>query len=204
MMMDTSAQAEEGKFYVSGAIGLGSLTDYENTDVKLDFNTGFSIQGAVGYDAGPFRVEGEIAFLGYTIDSVLIKPARIPPVVGDTLETDSDASVFTFMANGYYDIEIPKSNWTPSVGLGFGLVKAETESTSRFLHTEEDGSITITDERTETSSNSTEFAYQAMLGLDYEVFEGLNWTVGYRFFGYTNNNGVFAHELNVGLRVVAF
>ncbi len=175
IMMATSAQAAKGQMYFAGNFAFGILTDSEAAAVEISFDPGFGFIGAVGYDMGEIRVEGEIGYRLFDIDERTIPPS--PPI-----STDGDFKALTFMVNGYYDIEMPNSPLTPYVGFGLGFVDNEIDVTGVGSASEE------------------EFAYQVMLGLGYEISPNTVLTAGYRFFGFTNNEGAYTHELNLGAR----
>ena len=175
IMMATSAQAAKGQTYWAGNIAVGILTDFEPGGVEISFDPGWGLNGAVGYDMGEIRVEGEIGFRLFDVDEITVFPS--PPI-----SVSDDVTALTFMVNGYYDMETPNSPWTPYVGFGLGFL---------------DISIDITGGG---SFSETEFAYQGMLGLGYESSPNTVLTAGYRFFGFTDNDGAFIHELNLGAR----
>ena len=63
----TYAIAEDKGMYVSGEIGASFLSNTESnmpgvftSEIKSD--TGFRVGGALGYDFGKFRAEGEISY----------------------------------------------------------------------------------------------------------------------------------------------
>ncbi len=176
IMMATSAQAAKGQMYFAGNFAIGILTDAEEAGVELSFDPGFGFIGAVGYDMGEIRVEGEIGYRLFDIDEVTIPP--FPPI-----STDGDVRALTFMVNGYYDIEMPNSPLTPYVGFGLGFLDFDIDVAGL-------GQVV----------SETEFAYQVMLGLGYEISPNTVLTAGYRFFGFTNNEGAYTHELNLGAR----
>jgi len=157
IMMATSAQAAKGQTYFAGNFAFGIATDLED-DVgdELSFDPGFGFIGAVGYDMGEIRVEGEIGFRIFDFDEATIG--------GFTFPVDGDITALTFMINGYYDMEMPNSPLTPYVGFGLGFLDFELDATGG-------GSI-----------SETEFAYQVMLGLGYEISPNTVLTGGYRFF----------------------
>ena len=173
IMMATSEQAAQGKMYIAGNFGFGILTDSDDQGVELSFDPGWGLNGAFGYDMGQYRVEGEIGYRMYDLDEVRIGGVPIP--------VDGDVTALTFMANGYYDHDMG-SPLTPYVGFGLGFVDVEFEVT---------GVGTFSD---------TEIAYQFMLGAGYDISPTTVLTAGYRFFGFTDNDGAFVHELNIGAR----
>jgi opacity protein-like surface antigen len=179
VFMATSAQAANGKLYFAGTAGLSIASDLEEQGVEVSFDPGWNITGAVGYDFGRFRVEGEIGYRTFDIDEVSVP--GFPPV-----SLDGDASALTFMANGYYDHELRNSPLTPYIGFGLGIADAEVEVTIPGLGT--------------LSTDDTEFAYQFMVGAGYEVAPNVVLTGGYRFFGIADSGAPDSHEFNLGAR----
>jgi opacity protein-like surface antigen len=174
VFMATSAQAANGKLYFAGTAALGIASDLEEQGVEVSFDPGWSITGAVGYDFGKFRVEGEIGYRTVDIDEVSIP--GFPPV-----SLDGDASALTFMANGYYDHDMG-SPLTPYVGFGIGLADTDVEIVGVSV------------------GGDTEFAYQFMVGAGYEVAPNVVLTGGYRFFGIADSGAPDSHEFNLGAR----
>jgi len=177
VFMATSAQAAaKGKLYFAGTAGIGIASDLEEQGVEVSFDPGWSITGAVGYDMGMFRVEGEIGYRTVDIDEVTI--TGFPPV-----SIPGDASALTFMVNGYYDHEMG-SKLTPYVGFGMGLADTDVEIVGVSV------------------GGDTEFAYQFMLGAGYEVAPNVVLTGGYRFFGIADSGSPDTHEFNLGARIM--
>lgn len=174
VFMANSAQAANEKLYISGNFAFGIQEDAEDGAVKISFDPGWGLIGALGYDAGKFRVEGEIYYRSFEIDEVTFPSS--PPV-----SLNGDASVFGYMANGYYDFEM-NSPLTPYAGFGLGLVKANIDDIGFG------------------SSSDTRIAFQVMLGAGYEIGPATVLTGGYRFFGIGVSEVPDIHEFNVGAR----
>ena len=103
VFMATSVQAADRGYYASvkGGLTIASSTDFGSGEI--DFDPGFNITAALGYDLGLIRVEGEIGYRAVDIDSILGVPA------GSIFS--GDFSALTFMGNGYYDFEMnPQSH----------------------------------------------------------------------------------------------
>lgn len=174
-MTASPVQAARGKKYVAGNLGFGILVDGADVLSEISFDSGWGFIVAAGYDTGKIRLEGEISYRPYDIDKIKVTGVGTIPVEGDF-------SALSYMANGYYDIKVRRSPLRPYVGLGFGITHVDIEIQGQF------------------SEGSTEMAYQAMLGLGYRVSRKAVLTAGYRFFGYTDNDGNVVHELNIGAR----
>ncbi len=170
--MATSAQAASGKLYFSGNAGLTLTDDMDLPGLNLSFSPGFNIGGAVGYDFGQFRAEGEITYRSTDLDEAN----------GIAVTVDSDVSALSFMANGYYDHEMGNSPVTPYVGFGMGVVDSDLNITGA------------------TVGSETNFAYQFMLGVGFEVTPNVVLTGGYRYFGVADSVVPNSHELVFGGR----
>jgi opacity protein-like surface antigen len=173
-MAASAHAAPQGQLYASGNLAFGILTDAEDRGVDISFDPGWGILGALGYDMGQIRVEGEIGYRTFDIDSVSVPGLGVFPVGGDI-------SALSIMANGYYDHDMGTA-LTPYAGFGLGFVDADVDVPGVG------------------SSSGTELAYQLMLGAAYEISPKLALTGGYRFFGFTDNDGAYVHELNIGAR----
>jgi opacity protein-like surface antigen len=172
VFMTTSAQAAtNGKMYFSASGGLSLTDDLEATGVNISFDPGFNIGGALGYDMGRFRVEGEIRYHSVDIDTVN----------GVSSPISADLSALTFMANGYYDVEMKGSPLTPYLGVGLGLVSSEITA-GAFSADEED------------------LGYQFMLGLGYDVSKTAMLTAEYRYFGIVDSDAPNTHAFIFGAR----
>ncbi len=122
-------------------------------------------------------MEGEIGYRSFDLDE--ITPA--PPFT-----VEGDVTVLTFMANGYYDIDMGNSPVTPYVGLGLGVSDAESEITAVGLGT--------------FKESSTDFSYQVILGGGFEVSPVIVLTAEYRFFGTVDSDPSTVHNFNLGGR----
>ncbi len=88
VFMATSAQAADGKMYFSGSAGVSISNDLDFPGINISFDPGFNVGGALGYDCGQFRAEGEIRYSSVDIDEVNGIPSPI----------SADLSALTFMA----------------------------------------------------------------------------------------------------------
>jgi OmpA-OmpF porin, OOP family len=178
MFMATSAQAADGKMYFALGAGASLPTDVDDdTGTNISFDPGWNVTGALGYDLGMVRVEGEIGYRMFDIDTVT--GVGVPPGV------TGDVSALTFMANAYYDFDM-SSPLTPYLGFGLGVSDADVEVTAPGLGT--------------LKSGDTEFSYQFMAGAAYDISSTMALTAGYRFFGIADSESPDIHEFNVGAR----
>jgi opacity protein-like surface antigen len=99
--------------YVSGSVGLGIAGDFKEPALGLSYgvDSGFVVNGAVGYDFDGLRVEGAV---GYQENDY----------TNDTL----GASLLSVMANGYYDFNTGgKIKPYVMAGLGIAHIIADDE-----------------------------------------------------------------------------
>ena len=171
VFMANSTQAANGKVYFAASGGLSLTNDLDLPGFNLSFDPGFNIGGAVGYDMGQFRVEGEIRYHTVDVDSVN----------GTPVPFSADLSALSFMANGYYDVEMASSPLTPYIGLGIGLVSSEISA----------GAATADEE---------DFGYQFMLGLGFDVAPNAILTAEYRYFGIADSDAPDTHAFIFGAR----
>jgi opacity protein-like surface antigen len=134
---------------------------------KLDTTSG--VPWGMTY-MGKFRIEGELAYRSVDVDKVN----------GIPFPVSADLSALSFMANGYYDIEM--DSLTPYIGVGLGASNNE-------LSVAGSGSV-----------DETDFAYQFMAGLAFNVGKTTYLTAGYRFFAIGESDVPSTHELNFGAR----
>jgi len=79
------ALAVEGKPYVSVTAGATFLADADFTDsgdtIEAEFDTGYNLGAALGYDFGRGRLEGEIAYRSNDIDKFTYQGVSVARMV---------------------------------------------------------------------------------------------------------------------------
>ena len=171
VFISTSAQAADKGMYVSGNVGLSLVPDLDinvvgfPTFATVGLDLGFKVGGALGYDYGNFRAEGEISyFLNDTDEGTSVfLPVSSP--------ADGDVSVSSFMINGYYDFHSENSPLVPYVGVGLGIANIDADITQPSV-----SPLALVDD------NATVFAYQFMAGLGYNISPTTILTADYRYF----------------------
>lgn len=163
--------------YVEVRGGASFLTDSDLddlggfTDIELETDTGWLVDGAVGYahDSG---LRGEIA-LGYRENEFDELSADFG---GSSFSgnVDGDIAAFTAMANGYYDFYLGKygaegaaANLAPFLGAGIGVALFDIDGD-------------LGDEK------ETAFAYQLTAGLAYAFTPNIGASLSYAFFSAPN------------------
>ncbi len=179
--------------YVSGGAGIALLTDLDwNTtgasgDTEED--SGYVIQGALGYKFGMPRVEIELSYQKNDYDKITSN--------GTTVGAGGDISALNLMLNGYVDIA-SQSILTPFVFAGLGMSNVEADLT--------DTTGTI------INDDDTVFAYQVGAGVGLDIAPQFMIDLRYAYFatsdpdlsnpaGTTNYETEFAsHNITLGLR----
>jgi opacity protein-like surface antigen len=156
-MMATPAYAAP---YISGSVGVGFPADsdvtYSNGVVDKGGQTlkvGVPFGGAIGIKNDAYRVEAAIGYQTHKVDTWLHAPDL----------SDDSVSLFTYMVNGYYDVDIKDSSITPYVtaGLGGASITAKNEGYA-------DHSTTV-------------FAWQVGAGIGLKASSNLTVDLGYRY-----------------------
>lgn len=152
----------QGKVYLGAHLGLSIFHD---SDVKTPvgtstaaFTSGLAFGVTAGYKLDQnLRLEGEIAYKKNDVDT--IDGASV---------SGYDLTVWSFMANGYYDFTQAKLPVTPFVGLGLGAVHGTMSTPSPA----QGGYGDLSD---------TELGYQLTLGLSYAVNPNATLYAAYRY-----------------------
>jgi opacity protein-like surface antigen len=151
--------------YVSLSSGLSLLNNSSaealGVTVKdvVTYKTGYLFNGAVGMKNDNVRVEAEVGYHRNSIDKALSDstiPPSLQPVTGVNL------SMWTFMANAYYDFNMKDSSITPFVMGGLGLADLKIKG---------DG----------TDESKTRFAWQLGAGIGIKASNSVTVDLGYRY-----------------------
>lgn len=126
LMPVAASAADKVGPYVSFS-GLAAFTQDDDTSVSgvpvdINFDTGFGIAAALGYDfAGSnLRLEGELT---YRYNEATVSSPALP-----SFAPSGDVDSIAYMANAYYDFDI-NSPLIPYVGAGLGVVDIDSEDT---------------------------------------------------------------------------
>jgi len=143
-----------------------SISSLPGVPFTVTTDTGYAVGGFVGYDfGGSFRVEGELAYRRNGLDE--------QSALGTTFQMQGDVAALALMANGIYEFGSGASAFTPHIGAGLGVARFS------FIDAGLVGGPT-------ESNDDTVFAYQLILGVDYELSPTLSIFADYRLFGTTN------------------
>jgi opacity protein-like surface antigen len=134
-------------------------------DDEIEFDSGFNVGGAFGYDYGMARLEIELAHRQNDVDTIKV----------DLLDFkgDGDFSATSVMLNGYWDFETG-SPVVPYIGGGIGFANVSANNVKFF---DELGAVRYVDD------DDNVFAYQLAAGLAFALNPALTLDLGYRFFG---------------------
>lgn len=204
-----------GSPYLSVDVGVTWLDDADNTfkgtgdKFKSEYDTGFTVGAAAGYDFNMWRAEFEIAYRQNSLDKIKgvfdvdngngngdIVLAQVGTV--ESRSAGGDVSALSFMVNGYFDFH-NQSPLTPYLGGGIGLARVSVNDLSV-------GGEKIVDD------SDTVFAYQLAAGVGWEFMPNLILDLGYRYFatadpkfrdmeGERFESEYETHNLMLGLRI---
>jgi len=163
-------------------------------DIKVNTETGFGINSAVGYQFEDARVELNLGYNRNTVDGVSINDAAEVPV-------DGRFEVWSVAANGYYDISTG-SAWRPYIGGGVGVAKLAADDVEVDIPVV--GQATLDD-------SGLGFIFQAQAGVAYDFSQTASAFVGYRLQGVPGTqftvedvdfdaDTVFIHSIQAGGR----
>lgn len=179
-----SAESQSG--YVSANLGraMPTTTDVNESGISmsLDYDNGYTVGGAVGYDFGKARIEGEIQYQKTDID----KFSASDGTTSLTSDAVGDISVTSFLVNGYFDIE-NSSNFTPFLSAGIGYAYGEIDN----FNLPGSGVSSV-------SADFDGFAYQLGAGGSYAISDKTAWELKYRYF--VPDNDFKSHNVTIGVR----
>jgi outer membrane protein OmpA-like peptidoglycan-associated protein len=156
-----NSNAHNQGWYVGIEAGANWIDDTDNafrdgTPVELDvlsFDTGWAALGTIGYGfERNWRLEFEAGYRQNDIDTFFVDNA---PRVGTFDE-------WTFMANVVYDVPLA-DRLDLNIGVGAGVDFADFEDSAGI------------------NDDDWNFAYQAIIGLSYELTDRLDLTLAYRY-----------------------
>lgn len=168
----TAAFAEEGRAYAGMSVGMfiphdGRLTsNTTGASGDMSYDVGFTINGVGGYELGNgLRFEGEIVY----------KASGTDKLTGNNVGVKVNSDVWSIggMANAYYDFRTG-TVVTPYIGVGIGFANVNV------------GTGNVNGFTVYTSSDDTVFAYQAAVGLGFQLNRNLTLDVGYRYYATTD------------------
>ncbi len=139
----------------------------DSNEASWDFDLGFGIDGALGYDFGSFRTDLEFTFLS----SKAVFDVDPDDRREDDVDADDTLTILALTANAWYDLYTGTA-WTPYIGIGIG----GTNLSVQLSEGTDDDDLYF-------DGTGWGFAYQAGVGVAFEVLSGFSLTAGYQFFG---------------------
>ena len=172
----------------------GRLTIPGLGSADLEYDTSFTVGGALGYrlgETGDYRLEGEVAYQNNEVDR--IANISLPVDVDGAILSSMEASVLTFLLNGYIDFNYGSAfSWFVTAGAGFARI---------------DGEMTV--DGVNYDEDDTVFAYQFGVGAGYAVTETVTLDCKYRYLRTDDLNieggdvevASPSHNITAGIRV---
>lgn len=182
-LLSAAAFASDPGPYLTLGAGYMKVTDAKAFDPagnaaitsEISYDAGYSVGGAIGYDLGVnTRVELEVAYRHSDTDSLSTT------AISDKYE--SDISIWSLLANVFYDIELPHG-FKPYLGGGVGVA---------FVDLKQGDLIRWGSQRLHGATNAssdTVFAYAVGGGVAYTVTPKVCIDAGYRYFATNDIDG---------------
>ena len=170
----------------------GGWTDLNNASSRLSINnvtgvnrsfterydSGYNIGARAGYEWGPFRLEEEFNFGTNHLNNASFGALGSPGVTGQR-------NRYAYMTNLIYDFgglfNLGWVGFSPHLGVGIGAI---TQHDSIAL--KPPGSPFFGGATTIASSSDTEFGYQAIAGIRYNINPSLAFDLDYRYLASTD------------------
>jgi opacity protein-like surface antigen len=171
------------RYYLSAGGGLHLQSDQDGNTVSttaysIEFDPGFVGQAALGtYLGQDFRLEAEAAYRTADYDQATAG--------GTTVTPTNDLKIATGMLNLLYDVHLG-SSFVPYVGAGLGLAQLSSSDTTI-------GGLLA------KGKDTTEVAYQAILGVTYQFDRSWNLDLDARYLG-TSDEDVSATAITLNVR----
>lgn len=118
LVFSSSAYSAEEGWYMRGSIGPALLNDSDVTALSednIEFDTGFFVNFAPGYDFGDFRLESEFA---YQVNNV--------GKINKSFVKGGDVTNLSLLFNGYYDF-LKGSAVRPYITAGIGIARVNAQ-----------------------------------------------------------------------------
>ena len=169
-------------FYISAGMGVDLPNDLDGTTAAgatytIEFDPGLVAQGAIGAYLGEnFRIESEAAYRMADYDQATSG--------GDSTSPNGDLKLATGIVNLYYELDLGSFN--PFLGVGAGVAQINTTSVN-------------TADLTIVERDATEVAYQAIVGITYEISRDWSVDLDGRYLG-TSDEDISATMVTLNVR----
>lgn len=148
--------------YVGGQAGAVFLSDssVSGPGVRgdIEFDTGYGLGVAGGFDYGTWRLEGEFTYRANDIDQFSGFGFSGP---------NGDTSSMALMVNAYYDFRMVSPAFVPYIGGGLGGARISVDASGGGQVIDDDDIV---------------FAYQAAAGIGFAVNKQVTLDLGYKYF----------------------
>jgi len=146
-----------------------------NASLGQSFNDGLSAGVRAGYEWGPWRVEEEFRFTENPLTSISLGPSTFLPT-GTSARVGGARDAYALMTNAIYDFNV---GWalTPHLGAGVGAVTLHDSISPKPFSLFGPGA----GGRHISSSSTTEFGYQGIAGVRYNINPSLAFDLDYRY-----------------------
>lgn len=178
--------------YVSGNIGIASPSNVVteplygsppyNTTVETPLDSGPTFLGAVGYDFGKCRIEGEVGYQKTTSSGLSLQTESDNNLYRDEYYLKGDGSVLSLLVNGYYDFHVNRIKPYLTGGLGVARLSIENISGSNF------------DNGTVSARSVTALVYQIGCGVEIPISNTISIDARFRHFATKNFNLLFSQD----------
>jgi len=191
---------DDGGWVIGVALGR-EVANGVRAELELAYR-GFDVDERVSVDAYGYLYFGRAYHTGYQINS---SPTNLTTSV--QIDTDGDLSVWSLMANIWYDFSLPNTAIKPFVGGGIGAANLALDYNVRFattFHAYYSTTLPVS-VNTGISESAWAFAYQFGVGIGFNLGNGPMLTTQYRYFGTTDVDigpaeiGADSHNFLVGI-----
>src|SRR5271155_2963304 len=167
-----AAPSGPGAWYFGGEAGWASLDNpsghVAGVHLQENYSSGFATGVRGGYEWGPWRLEEEFRYANTSLNSI--------NAGGFHASANGGLQSYAFMTNALYDFNV---GWaiTPHIGAGIGAV--DLVDGVSLQHAGPFGLKA----GTLYNSSTTEFGYQAIAGIRYNINPSLAFDLDYRYLG---------------------
>ncbi len=194
---NTSFTADSSSILYSPTAPGTSLFSLPSVTWKYNYNTGFDINAAIGYQFTDFfrsdvefvyqnmqrNINGQYNWLERNASTgATYATSNNNPITSKSVT----ANVYSFLTNAYYDFR-NNSKWTPSIGAGIGVAWVNSDTTTAMNTLNVDDPITPLVEtapirQISPTLGGTAFAAQLKLAVSYKMSEATSLALQYRLF----------------------
>lgn len=151
-------------------------SDYGTSVDAIKYDTGYLVNGAIGLKMESYRVEAEVGYHSNDFDQAYYYGGN------------DKMSIWSFMANAYYDFKMSDSDITPYIMGGLGVANVQWSYIGG------------------NNDDDTAFAWQVGAGVGFKATDKITVDVGYRYFAtgdvniYGGDITISKHNVVAGLR----